>query len=75
MCAITAKHILDIALRSSDGMLDILILEHDPKFASILFREFNRRNCSSLLFGLAFHKNMNAMVERVNGVVGDTLRA
>ena len=70
-----AKHILDMALRSGDGIPDVLVVDHDPKFTSNLFREFTRRIGSSLLVGSAFHKNTNAKVERVNGVLGDTLRA
>ena len=37
--------------------------------------EFTRRIGSSLLIGSAYHKNTNAKAERVNGVLGDTLRA
>lgn len=65
----------DTALRSGDGIPDVLVVDHDPKFTSNLFREFTRRIGSSLLVGSAFHKNTNAKVERVNGVLGDTLRA
>jgi hypothetical protein len=64
-----------MALRSGDGIPDVLVVDHDPKFTSNLFREFTRRIGSSLLVGSAFHKNTNAKVERVNGVLGDTLRA
>ena len=70
-----AKHILDMALRSGDGIPDVLVVDHDPKFASNLFREFTRRIGSGLIVGSAFHKNTNAKMERVNGVLGDTLRA
>ena len=51
------------------------MVDYDPKFTSTLFREFTRRTGSSLLVGSAYHKNTNAKTERVNGVLGDTLRA
>ena len=44
-------------------------------FTSTLFTEFTRRIGSSLAVGSAYHKNTNSKVERVNGVLGDTLRA
>ncbi len=31
-----AKHILDMALRSGDGIPDVLFVDHDPKFTSNL---------------------------------------
>ncbi len=40
-----------------------------------MFREFIRRIGTSLILGSAYHKNTNAKTERVNGVLGDTLRA
>ncbi len=52
-----------------------MVVDHDPKFMSNLFREFIRRIGSSLIAGSACHKNTNAKTERVNGVLGDTLRA
>ena len=64
-----------MALRSGDGVPDVLVVDHDPKFTRKLFREFTRRLGSSLLVGSAYHKNTNARAERVNGVLGDTLRA
>jgi hypothetical protein len=70
-----AQIILDMALRSGDGVPDILVVDHEPKFTSALFRGFTRRISSSLLVGSAYHKNTNARAERVNGVLGDTLRA
>ena len=70
-----ARIILDMALRSGDGIPDVLVVDHDPKFTSTLFREFTRRIGSSLIVGSAYHKNTNAKTERVNGVLGDTLRA
>ena len=70
-----AKILLEMVLRSGDGVPDALVVDHDPKFTSKLFREFTRRLGSSLLVGSAYHKNTNARAERVNGVLGDTLRA
>ena len=70
-----AQIILEMALRSGDGIPDVLVVDHDPKFTSTLFREFTRRIGSSLIIGSAYHKNTTAKVERVNGVLGDTLRA
>ena len=70
-----ARILLEMVLRSGDGVPDALVVDHDPKFTSKLFREFTRRLGSSLLVGSAYHKNTNARAERVNGVLGDTLRA
>ena len=75
MAADAARIVLDMALRSGDGIPDVLVVDHDPKFTSALFKEFTRRIGSSLLIGSAYHKNTNAKAERVNGVLGDTLRA
>ena len=55
-----------MALRSGDGIPDVLVVDHDPKFTSALFKEFTRRIGSSLLIGSAYHKNTNAKAERVN---------
>ncbi len=52
-----------------------MVVDHDPKFTSTLFREFTRRIGSSLIVGSAYHKNTNAKTERVIGVLGHTLRA
>ncbi len=68
-----AKIILEMALRSGDGIPDVLVVDHDPKFTSTLFREFTRRIGSSLLVGSTYHKNTNA--KTTNGALGDTLRA
>jgi transposase InsO family protein len=70
-----AQIILEVALRSGDGIPDVLVVDHDPKFTSTLFREFTWCIGSSLIVGSAYHKNSNAKTERVNGVLGDTLRA
>jgi hypothetical protein len=44
-----ARIILEMALRSGDGVPDVLVVDHDPKFTSTLFKEFTRRIGSSLL--------------------------
>ena len=67
--------IMDMALRSGDGIPDVLVVDHDPKITSMLFREFTRRIGSSLIVGSAYHKNTNAKTGRVKSVLGDTLRA
>jgi hypothetical protein len=70
-----ARIILEMALRSGDGVPDVLMVDHDPKFTSALFREFTRRLGSSLLVCSAYHKKTKARAERVNGMIGNTLRA
>jgi hypothetical protein len=52
-----------------------LVVDHDPKFTSDVFRAFVKGMGSCLIVGSAYHKNTNAKVERANGVIGDTLRA
>jgi hypothetical protein len=37
-----AQIILEMALRSGDGVPDVLVVDHDPKFTSTLFRESHR---------------------------------
>ena len=61
-----ARIILETVLRSVDGIPDVLVVDHDPKFTSALFKEFTR------CIGSAYHKNTNAKVKRANGVLGDT---
>jgi hypothetical protein len=58
-----------MALRSSDGVPDVLVVDNEPKFTSTLFREFAQRLCSSLVVGSAYHRNT------INCVLGGTLRA
>ncbi len=55
-----------MALRSGDGIPDVLGVDHDPKLTSTLFKEFTRRIGSSLMVGSVYHKNTNARAERVN---------
>ncbi len=71
----TAQITLNMALRSGDGVLDVLVtrVDQDPKFTSKLLREFKRCIGSSHLVGSAYHKITNAKMERVNGVLNDTL--
>ena len=70
-----ADIIRDMCLRSGDGFPDVLVVDHDPKFTSEVFRAFVKGMGSCLIVGSAYHKNTNAKVERANGVIGDTLRA
>ena len=70
-----AAIIRDMCLRSGDGFPDVLVVDHDSKFTSALFRSFVKGWGSCLIVGSAYHKNTNAKVERANGVVSDTLRA
>jgi hypothetical protein len=67
--------VLPSHLRSGDGFPDVLVVDHDPKFTSDVFRAFVRSKGSCLIVGSAYHKNTNAKVERANCVIGDTLRA
>jgi hypothetical protein len=64
-----------MCLRSGAGFPDVLVVDHDPKFTSEVFRAFVKSMGSCLIVGSAYHKNTNAKVERANGVISDTLRA
>ena len=76
MAADAARIVFEMALRSGNGIPDVLVVDYDPKFTSVLmFKELMRRIGSSLLVGSAYHKNTTAKAERVNGMLGDTLRA
>ena len=70
-----AAIIRDMCLRSGAGFPDVLVVDHDAKFTSDVFRAFVKSMGSSLIVGLAYHKNTNAKVERANSVISDTLRA
>jgi hypothetical protein len=70
-----ATIIRDMCLRSGAGFPDVLVVDHDPKFTSEVFRAFVKSMGSCLIVGSAYHKNTNAKVERANGVISDTLRA
>ena len=65
----------DVCLRSGAGFPDVLVVDHDAKFTSEVFLAFVKSMGSSLIVGLAYHKNTNAKVERAKRVMGDTLRA
>ncbi len=74
--------VLDTALRSGDGVPDVLAVDHDsdPKLTSKLSLEFTRSIGSIRLILLvssapAYHKDASAREERVNWVLGYTLRA
>jgi hypothetical protein len=75
MAAEAAEIIRDMWHRSCDGFPDVLVVNHDPKFTSDVFRAFAKGMGSSLIIGSAYHKNTDAKVERANGVISDTLRA
>ena len=64
-----------MCLQSRDGFPDVLVVDHDSKFTSEVFRAFVKGWGSCLIVGSAYHKNTNAKVERANGVISDTLRA
>ena len=70
-----AMIIRDMCLRSGDSFLDMLVVDHDSKFTSEVFRAFVKGWGSCLIVGSAYHKNTNAKVERANGIISDTLRA
>jgi hypothetical protein len=70
-----AAIIRDICLRSGYGFPDVLVVDHDSKFTSEVFRAFVKGWGSSLIVGSAYHKNTNANIEHANGIVSDTLRA
>jgi hypothetical protein len=59
-----AEIIRDMCLRSGDGFPDVLVVDHDPKFTSNVFRAFVRSMGLCLIVGSAYHKNTNAKVER-----------
>ena len=56
---------------SGDGFPDVLVVDHDAEFTSEVFRAFVTSMGSTLIVGLAYHKNTNAKLERANGVIGD----
>ena len=70
-----AQIFLEVCLRNGTGVPDAVVVDHDPKFRGAFFTAFTKGLGSALIVGSAYHKNTGAKVERVNGVVGDTLRA
>ena len=73
--ATAAQTLLDHSLRSGDCVPDVLVVDHDPKFTSQLFREFTKAIGLALIVGTAYHKNTGASVVQTNSVLGDTLLA
>ena len=63
------------SVRAGAGFPDVLVLDHDTKFTSDVFRAFVKSMVSSLIVGSAKHKITNAKAERANSVISDTLRA
>ncbi len=59
-----ARIIIDMALRSGDGIPEALVVDHNPKFTSNMFRKVNRRLGSSLIMGSAYLKKpMPGLIE------------
>ena len=72
---VAAEALLQYVLSMGTGVPNALIMDQDPKFRSQFFQLFVKKLGSSLVMSSAYHKNTNAKVERMNGVLGDTLRA
>ena len=70
-----AKIFMDVCLRNGTGVPDVVVVDHDIKFRGKFFTAFAKGLGSALIVGSAYHKNTGARVERINGVVGDGLRA
>ena len=70
-----ATIIRDMCLRSGAGFPDVLVVDHDAKFTSDVFRAFAKSMGSCLIVGSVYHKNTTAKVERANCVISDTLCA
>ena len=49
--AAVAQTLLDHSLRSGDGIPNVLVVDHDPKFTSAIFREFTKAIGSALIVG------------------------
>ena len=58
--ATAAQTILDHSLLSGDGVPDVLVVDHYPKFTSQLFREFTKAIGLALIVGTAYHKNTSS---------------
>jgi hypothetical protein len=67
-----AEIICDMCLRSGGGFPDVLVVDHNSKLTSAVFRAFAKGMGSCLIVGLAYHKNTNAKVEQANGIISDT---
>jgi hypothetical protein len=78
---VTAKDATDIlvemCMRSDDGLPDVIVVDHNARFTIALFRAFVKSMGPCLIVRSTYHKNTNhdAQVERANSVIGDTLRA
>ena len=59
-----AEIIRDMCLRSGDGLPDVLVVDHDPRCTSDMFRAIVKGTGSCLIVGSAHHKNTTAKVER-----------
>ena len=70
-----AVTIRDMCPWSGAGFPDALVVDHDAKLKSEVLRAFVKSMGSCLAVGSAYRKNANAIVERANGVIRDTLRA
>ena len=63
-----------MALRSCDGIPDVLVVDHDPKFTGMLGMEFTESIGSSLLIGSFYHKNTSAKARCIKGVLGEACK-
>ena len=61
-----AEIIRGMCLLSGDGFPDVLVVDHDPKFTSDIFRAFVKGMGSCIIVGSAYHKNTYAKVELAN---------
>ncbi len=68
----TTAILRDMCLRSGDGFPDVLVVDHDSKFTSEMFRSFVKGWGSCLVIGSANHKNTkrnrDTRPNRPNGV-------
>ena len=62
--AASTRIVLEMTLCSGDGMLDVLVVDHDPKFTSALLKEFTPLGLPQEHLGSAYRKNTNAKAER-----------
>ena len=58
--ATAAQTLLDHSLLSGDGVPDVLVVDHNPKFTSQLFHEFTKAIGLALIVGTSYHKNTEA---------------
>jgi hypothetical protein len=54
-----------LCLCSGDRFPDVLVVDHDPKFTSQVFRAFIKSMGLCLIFSSAYHKNTNTKVEQL----------